>query len=88
MVVLDLGSAATPAAHGSRAERIEALRASFDALADEVESQVRDLGARPVQRAWINRTLLVEAPAASVEQLAHLRGVTGAGSPRQLLADS
>lgn len=68
-VVVEMCPLAPPEAALSRAERIDALKAGFEAIAQPVAHAVEQLGGEITGMVWLNQTLLIRIPADAVDKL-------------------
>jgi hypothetical protein len=69
---------------GSRTEKIDRLRAAFQARAEPVERAVRAAGGEVLGEAWINSTLKCRIPARALSELKDHPDIMKIDLPRPL----
>jgi hypothetical protein len=86
-VVVEMQPVAVPAT-GSRASRIDAVKAGFEQELGGVVERIAAVGGEVLETAWINQTVRSSIPAAELLRVAQHAAVTGIDLPRPLAADS
>jgi hypothetical protein len=86
-VVVEMQPVVVPST-GSRASRIEAVRAGFEQELRGVAERIAAVGGEVLETAWINQTVRSSIPAAELLRVAEDDAVTGIDLPRPLTADS
>ena len=87
VVELRRGGTVTPDQNVPRAERITALRESFDREVAPVEEIIRRAGGEVTGRAWINQTVRARVPAQKVKELASDERVQAVDVPHAVAPD-
>jgi hypothetical protein len=86
-VVVEMLPVEIPAT-GSRASRIEAVRAGFEQELRRVAERITAAGGEVLETAWINQTVRSSIPAAGLVRVAEDHAVTAIDLPRPLEPDS
>ncbi|MCV2489179.1 hypothetical protein OF117_07365 [Geodermatophilus sp. YIM 151500] len=86
-VVVEMQPVAVPDT-GSRASRIEAVKAGFEEELRGVAERIAAVGGEVLETAWVNQTLRGTIPAAELVRVAEDDAVTAIDLPRPLEPDS
>ena len=87
IVALDPKPVAAGRNSGTRAQKINKLKAHFQTGFDKVTELLSKNGGKVIDGAWINQTIRAEVPVSVLDSLSNLQEVSAIDAPRQLTAD-
>ncbi len=71
----------------SKQEKIKMIKRSFTEDLDSINHVMQDKGVKIIDTAWINKTIKMKVPLASLDELSNINSVENIDLPQQLKKD-